>query len=128
MNVIIGIVLVLGCVFGGFVIEEGHLAALWQPIELLIIGGAATGALANRLVAYDVGLDRLLPEAKHVRIPGIESRTHPVGIGVAEGRDPREVLDDSLTLPANERLVDAEDVGVAVDVNDRLCEGERFLL
>ena len=50
-------------------------------------------------MTYDVGLDRLLPEAKHVRITAIESRTHPVGIGVAEGRDPREVLDDSLALP-----------------------------
>lgn len=44
MNVIIGIILVLGCVAGGFVLSHGHLAALWQPYELLIIGGAALGA------------------------------------------------------------------------------------
>jgi chemotaxis protein MotA len=35
---------VLGAVFGGFVLEGGHLAALVQPIELLMIGGAACGA------------------------------------------------------------------------------------
>ncbi len=44
MNVIVGIVLVLGCVAGGYVLARGHLAALWQPYELLIIGGAAFGA------------------------------------------------------------------------------------
>lgn len=44
MFVIIGIVVVLACVFGGFVLEHGNLATLMQPIELLIIGGAALGA------------------------------------------------------------------------------------
>ncbi|MBX9609760.1 MAG: flagellar motor stator protein MotA [Gammaproteobacteria bacterium] len=44
MFFIIGIVLVLGCVAGGFVLSHGELAALWQPYELLVIGGAALGA------------------------------------------------------------------------------------
>lgn len=44
MLVIIGWVVVLGAVFGGFAIEGGHLAALFQPVELLMIGGAAAGA------------------------------------------------------------------------------------
>lgn len=44
MLVIIGWVLVLGAVFGGFAIEGGHLAALFQPVELLMIGGGAAGA------------------------------------------------------------------------------------
>lgn len=34
----------MGSVFGGFVLAGGHVAALFQPIELLMIGGAATGA------------------------------------------------------------------------------------
>jgi len=34
----------MGCVFGGFALAGGHLASLWQPIELLMIGGAAVGA------------------------------------------------------------------------------------
>jgi len=44
MGLIVGALIVLGCVAGGFVLSHGHLAALWQPYELLIIGGAATGA------------------------------------------------------------------------------------
>jgi chemotaxis protein MotA len=35
---------VLLCVFGGFALAGGHLAALWHPIELIIIGGGAIGA------------------------------------------------------------------------------------
>jgi chemotaxis protein MotA len=42
--VIIGYVVVLGSVFGGFVLAGGHLHSLFQPVELLMIGGAATGA------------------------------------------------------------------------------------
>ncbi|MBU1052695.1 MAG: flagellar motor stator protein MotA [Proteobacteria bacterium] len=45
MFVIIGIVVVIVSVFGGFVLEGGPLAVIIQPVEFLIIGGAALGAL-----------------------------------------------------------------------------------
>ena len=44
MLVIIGYVVVLASVFGGFVLAGGHLHSLFQPVELLMIGGAAAGA------------------------------------------------------------------------------------
>ncbi|MBK4715456.1 MULTISPECIES: flagellar motor stator protein MotA [Tenebrionibacter/Tenebrionicola group] len=44
MLVLIGYVIVFICVFGGFAISGGQLGALWQPSELLIIGGAGVGA------------------------------------------------------------------------------------
>ncbi len=44
MLVIIGYVVVCAAVFGGFAMEGGHLAALFQPLELVMIGGAALGA------------------------------------------------------------------------------------
>lgn len=44
MLVIVGYVVVLGAVFGGFAMAGGHLAALFQPLELLMIGGGAAGA------------------------------------------------------------------------------------
>ncbi|MDB5775090.1 MAG: flagellar motor protein MotA [Herbaspirillum sp.] len=44
MLVIIGYVVVLFSVFGGFALAGGHLHSLLQPIELLMIGGAAGGA------------------------------------------------------------------------------------
>jgi chemotaxis protein MotA len=44
MAVIVGIVIALGAIFGGFALDGGHLAALFQPYELLMIGGGAVGA------------------------------------------------------------------------------------
>ena len=44
MLVIVGYVVIVGAVFGGFAIAGGHLGALLQPVELLMISGAAFGA------------------------------------------------------------------------------------
>lgn len=44
MLIVAGFVIVILSVLGGFVLSHGKLAALWQPYELLIIGGAAFGA------------------------------------------------------------------------------------
>jgi chemotaxis protein MotA len=51
MWAIIGYVILMFCVFGGFMMSGGHIAVLFQPIELLIILGAAIGAfvIANGL-------------------------------------------------------------------------------
>ena len=43
MFTIIGSAIVIACVIGGFLLEHGNLAVLFQPVELLIIGGAAVG-------------------------------------------------------------------------------------
>lgn len=45
MNVIIGIVVVLGCIIAGYMLHGGQLLALFQPYEVLIIGGAGLGAM-----------------------------------------------------------------------------------
>ncbi|MGG7055543.1 flagellar motor stator protein MotA [Nitrosomonas sp. ANs5] len=44
MLVTIGYLVVIFSVFGGFALAGGHLGALFQPVELLMIGGAALGA------------------------------------------------------------------------------------
>jgi chemotaxis protein MotA len=43
--IILGILVVIGAVIGGFLMEHGHLLVLMQPSELVIIGGAAVGTL-----------------------------------------------------------------------------------
>jgi len=45
MFIFIGAIVVLGGVIGGFLWEGGQLIALLQPAEILVIGGAAVGAL-----------------------------------------------------------------------------------
>jgi chemotaxis protein MotA len=44
MLVIVGYIIVVASVFGGFAMAGGHLGSLLQPVELLMIGGAALGA------------------------------------------------------------------------------------
>ncbi len=45
MIVVVGFIVVLGSVLGGFVMAGGHIGALVHPSEILTIGGAAMGAL-----------------------------------------------------------------------------------
>jgi chemotaxis protein MotA len=45
MFAIVGLLVVLGAVLGGFLMEHGKLAVLIQPAELVIIGGAAAGTV-----------------------------------------------------------------------------------
>lgn len=45
MFIFIGAFIVIGSIITGFVLEGGHILALYQPLELLIIGGAAFGSM-----------------------------------------------------------------------------------
>jgi chemotaxis protein MotA len=51
MFVIIGIVIVIGAILGGYLMEHGNIRVLLQPAELVIIGGASLGTvlIANPL-------------------------------------------------------------------------------
>lgn len=44
MLVLVGYALILAAVFGGFAMAGGHIGALFQPVELIMILGSATGA------------------------------------------------------------------------------------
>jgi chemotaxis protein MotA len=68
---LIGIVIVMLAVVGGYLLEGGNIHLLWQPIELLIIGGAALGAflIANPMSLVKstlVAVKRTLSGAPHV--------------------------------------------------------------
>lgn len=45
MVVIVGCIVVVACVLGGFTLSGGHIGALIHPAEILTIGGAAGGAM-----------------------------------------------------------------------------------
>ena len=45
MLMIVGLVIVFGSIIAGYLMHHGDLAVLWQPNEVLIIGGCALGAL-----------------------------------------------------------------------------------
>lgn len=72
MLVIIGYIVVVGSVLGGFMAHGGKLGALWQPFELVIIGGAALGAFvvgnnAKVLKATFGSLPKVLKGSKYTK-------------------------------------------------------------
>lgn len=72
MFVIIGYIVVIASVLGGFVAGGGHAAALMQPLELLMIGGGALGAFvvansAKALKAISRALPSVLKGSKYTK-------------------------------------------------------------
>jgi chemotaxis protein MotA len=61
--VFLGYVVTLLCVFGGYALDGGHVGALVQPVEFLMIAGAGTGAfiVGNNTKAMGATL-RVLPK------------------------------------------------------------------
>lgn len=51
MNFVIGLVIAIGCMLGGYAALGGHLAVLVQPFEFVIIGGSSLGIfiVANQM-------------------------------------------------------------------------------
>lgn len=45
MQKLLGALIIVACVLGGYVMAHGELAMLWQPAEVIIIVGAGFGAL-----------------------------------------------------------------------------------
>lgn len=71
MGIIIGLIVTLGCVLGGFMAMGGHIEVLGQPWEFVIICGAAIGTffVANPMsVVKDSG--KGLMEAIKAKTPG----------------------------------------------------------
>ena len=70
MTIIIGFVITVGCILGGFMAMGGHVDVLVQPFELMIIGGAGVGGfiMANPMkVVKDSG--KALGEAFKYKVP-----------------------------------------------------------
>ncbi|SDX46199.1 chemotaxis protein MotA [Collimonas sp. OK242] len=70
MLVFVGYIVVIASVFGGYAMLGGHLGVLFQPVELLMIGGAGVGAFVvgndgKAIMATLKELPKLLRSSKH---------------------------------------------------------------
>ncbi|MEE9210381.1 MAG: flagellar motor stator protein MotA [Kiloniellales bacterium] len=77
MLIIVGFVIVIVAVIGGYAIPGGHLDVLVQPFELMIIGGAAIGAFITSntkpiLSGAGKSMGRILKGPKHKKDGYIE--------------------------------------------------------
>lgn len=68
MLVGVGYIIIIISVFGGFALAGGHLAALWQPVEVLMICGGAIGA-------FVVGNSSKAIKATLKALPGVFKET-----------------------------------------------------
>jgi chemotaxis protein MotA len=90
MNIIIGFVVIFGCVIGGFMAEHGPVERLVQPYELLIIGGAGLGTfiMSNSMkVVKDSG--KALGEAFGNKVPKARNHLDVLGVLYSLMRDLR---------------------------------------
>ncbi|WP_206995209.1 flagellar motor stator protein MotA [Trinickia mobilis] len=79
MQILLGGLFVIVCVFGGFVLHGGSLHAIWQPTEILIIVGAALGAL-------------VMGSPKHVLMEMLAQIKKVVSRGKHDGEFQRQLL------------------------------------
>ena len=90
MNIIIGLIVTVGCVLGGFMAMGGHVSLLVQPFELMIIGGAGVGGyiVANTMkVIKDTG--KALGEAFKHKVPKERDYLDTLGVLYSLMRDLR---------------------------------------
>ncbi|MDE1995970.1 MAG: flagellar motor stator protein MotA [Rhizobiaceae bacterium] len=90
MNIIIGFVVTCGCIIGSFMAMGGHVDALFQPFEFVIIAGAGIGGfiMANPMkVVKDSG--KALGEAFKHSVPKERNYLDVLGVLYALMRDLR---------------------------------------
>lgn len=90
MNIIIGLVITTGCIIGSFMAMGGHVETLWQPFEVVIIGGAGLGGfiMANPMkVVKDSG--KALGEAFKQAVPKERDYLDVLGVLYSLMRDLR---------------------------------------
>jgi chemotaxis protein MotA len=90
MNIIIGFIISVGCILGGFMAMGGHVDVLVQPFELMIIGGAGVGAfiMGNPMkVVKDSG--KALGEALKNAVPKERNYLDVLGVLYSLMRDLR---------------------------------------
>lgn len=75
MLTIVGAIITTVCVILGYVLHHGNLAILWQPTEILIIGGAAVGALVMANNTYTVK-QSIAQSIKAMKGTGISKATY----------------------------------------------------
>lgn len=90
MNIIIGLVIVFGCIIGSFMATGGHLNVLWQPYEFIVIIGAGLGAFvagSPMKVIKDSG--KALGEAFKYKVPKERHYLDTLGVLYSLMRDLR---------------------------------------
>ena len=109
MTIVIGLVVTMACMLGGFAAMGGHIAVIWQPWEFVIIGGSALGTfvVANPIKTIkDTG--KGIKEAFTGDAPGKQQYLETLGILYFLMRElrgkPRNEVEEHIDSPAESAL------------------------
>lgn len=134
MGVLIGLVIAIGCMLGGFVAMGGHLVVLWQPWEFVIIGGmgAGTFVMANPMKTV-VDSGKASMDALTGKVPKRKDYLALLGLLHALMRElktkPRNEVEPHLDDPANSEIFKAyPDVAKNADLVLFICDYARLIL
>lgn len=90
MNIIVGLVIVFGCIIGSFMATGGHIDVLWQPYEFIVIIGAGFGAfIAGTPMKVIKDSGKALGEAFKNSVPKERNYLDTLGVLYALMRDLR---------------------------------------
>ncbi len=134
MGIVIGLVIGIGCMLGGFVAMGGHLEVLWQPWEFVIIGGMGAGAfvMANPMkTVVDSGKASL--DALTGKVPKRKDYLELLGLLHALMRElkakPRNEVEPHLDDPANSEMFKAYPaIAKNADLVLFICDYARLIL
>lgn len=109
MFAIFGILIVLGAVLGGYLMEKGNLLVLVQPAELLIIGGAALGTLlianpGHILKSIGSGLGSVFGRSRFVKARYLESLRMMYGVLHKARREGNLSIEQDIEVPQESKL------------------------
>lgn len=134
MTIIIGLVITLVCMLGGFVAMGGHVGVIWQPWEFVIIGGAALGTfvVANPIkTIYDTGSS--MKEAFAGSGPGRQQYLEVLGILYFLMRElrgkPRNEVEEHIDSPSESPLFQQfPSISANRDLTTFICDYCRLII
>lgn len=134
MNLIIGFVITVGCIIGGYMAMGGHVALLMQPFELVVIGGAGVGSfiMANPMkVLKDSG--KALGEIFKNAVPKEKAYLEVLGVLYSLMRDlrtkSRNEIEAHIDNPAESPIFQsAPSVLKDVELTSFICDYVRLII
>jgi chemotaxis protein MotA len=131
---IVGILVVLGAVLGGYLMEKGNLLVLVQPAELIIIGGAALGTLliANPLYilkGIGSGIGAVFGSSHYDKGRYLETLRMMFGVLTKARREGNLAIEQDIETPQESKLF-AEFPAFLKDhhVRDFVCDTLRMMV
>jgi chemotaxis protein MotA len=134
VGIIIGLIVTLGCVLGGFMAMGGHVEVLIQPWEFVIIGGATVGTflIANPMtVVKDSG--KAMLEALKNTVPKEKDYLEILGLLYTLLRElkskPKNEVEAHIDNPAESSIFQAyPGVLKNVDLRNFICDYIRLII